>query len=168
MESLRGHPDVNLPRESGTTYRENALAKARAVHRALGMPALGDDSGLEVEALRGAPGLRSARYAGAEASDRANIERVLRELQGVPGRVARFRCALALVLGAGDEIVVEGICEGTILEAPRGTNGFGYDPVFVPHGETKSFAELPDSVKASISHRARAAQALRVALARPE
>lgn len=171
VDSLTAHAEVSLPPEEGSTYRENALAKARAVSRALGVPALGDDSGLEVDALGGAPGLLSARYAGADAAadhakDAANIERLLRKLKGVlvERRTARFRCVLALVRGSGDEVVVEGACEGRILDAARGERGFGYDPVFLPDGQTRSFAELPIAIKNTISHRACAAQALRAAL----
>jgi len=175
VESLAAHPGVSLPPEVGSTYQENALAKARAVNHALGVPALGDDSGLEVDALHGAPGLHSARYAGADAragadtkagmsgrsSDAAKIERLLRELAGVPEerRTARFRCALVLVRGPGDEVAVEGVCEGRILDAPSGEGGFGFDPVFLPEGQSRSFADLPPDVKNAISHRARAARA---------
>jgi len=163
VESLRAYPGINLPPETGSNYLENALAKARAVYRALGVPSLGDDSGLEVDALAGAPGLHSARYAGEDASDRANIERLLGELAGVPRerRAARFRCVLALVRGLGDEISAEGVCEGWILDSPRGAGGFGYDPLFLPDGETLTFAELPAERKNAISHRARAAETLR-------
>jgi len=166
VESLRAYPGITLPPETGSSYRENALAKARAVYHALGIPSLGDDSGLEVDALGGAPGLHSARYAGVDASDRANIERLLGELAGVPPerRTARFRCVLALVRGRGDEIVTEGVCEGRILDAPRGIGGFGYDPVFVPEGHLMTFAELPATEKNALSHRARAAASLRRAL----
>jgi XTP/dITP diphosphohydrolase len=165
IESLREHPDVDLPAETGTTYGENALRKARAVHAALGLPALGDDSGIEVDALEGAPGIRSARYAGEAADDSENNARLLDALAGrsADNRTARFRCVLALV-GPGGERVVEGTCEGRILEAPRGDRGFGYDPLFLPEGETHSFAQLPPDVKNRISHRARAAAALRAAL----
>jgi XTP/dITP diphosphohydrolase len=167
VESLRAYPEIVLPPETGSTYRENALAKALAVHRALAVPALGDDSGLEVDALGGAPGLRSARFAAPEATDRANIERLLRDLDGVPHerRTARFRCVLALVRGPEDPVIAEGACEGWILEAPRGTGGFGYDPVFLPVGESSAFAELTDHRKNTLSHRARAADALREAIA---
>ncbi len=166
VESLRAYPDISLPPETGSNYLENALSKARAVYRALGVPSIGDDSGLEVDALAGAPGLHSARYAGEDASDRANIERLLGELAGVPRerRTARFRCVLALVRGLGDEISAEGICEGRILDAPRGAGGFGYDPVFIPQGHLMTLAELPAAEKNALSHRARAAASLRRAL----
>jgi XTP/dITP diphosphohydrolase len=166
VESLRAHPGVTLPPEAGSTYRENAVIKARAAQAALGVPALGDDSGLEVDALGGAPGVLSARYAGPGATDRANNERLLRELRGVPpeGRTARFRCVLALARGPEDVVVAEGVCAGRILEAPRGGGGFGYDPLFLPDGEALTFAELAEERKNTISHRARAAAALREAI----
>jgi XTP/dITP diphosphohydrolase len=168
LETLRDHPDVALPPEEGNSYAENALAKARAVSAALGAAAIGDDSGLEVDALDGAPGMRSARFSGENANDAANNALLLARLQEVPaaGRAARFRCALAFVEPGGRELCVEGACEGSILVAPRGDRGFGYDPLFLPHGETRTFAELPQKVKDSISHRARAAAALRAALSR--
>jgi len=166
VESLRAYPGISLPPETGSNYLENALSKARAVYRALGVPSIGDDSGLEVDVLAGAPGLHSARYAGEDASDRANIERLLGELAGVPRerRAARFRCVLALVRGHGDEISAEGVCEGRILDAPRGAGGFGYDPVFIPEGHLMTLAELPAAEKNALSHRARAAASLRRAL----
>ena len=171
VESLREHAGVTLPPETGSSYAENALAKARAAYSALGVPALGDDSGLEIEALGGAPGIGSARYAGGSAGghagDHANVERVLRELTGIPPerRTARFRCVLALVRGPRDIVTAEGVCEGRILEARRGAGGFGYDPIFVPERETRTFAELPDAAKNILSHRARASAVLRLALA---
>ncbi len=167
VESLADHPHVELPPEGADSYRENALAKARAVWRALGVPALGDDSGLEVDALGGAPGVTSARFAGPDADDAANNARMLDELRGLPPakRGAKFRCVLALVAGEERERVVEGVCPGTILDAPRGSDGFGYDPLFLPEGETRTFAELPHDVKNSISHRGRAVRALRAVLA---
>jgi XTP/dITP diphosphohydrolase len=166
FESLADRPGVALPPEEAPTYRDNALAKARAVQAALGVPALGDDSGLEVDFLAGAPGVRSARFAGTGARDADNNRRLLTELTGVPEtrRTARFRCVLAFVRSTGDEIVVEGTCEGRILEEPRGEHGFGYDPLFLPDGGSCSFAELPADTKNRISHRARAAAELRAAL----
>jgi XTP/dITP diphosphohydrolase len=162
VEFLRAHPEIQLPPETGSTYRENALAKARAVHDALRVPALGDDSGLEVDGLQGAPGLLSARYAGPNASDRANIDRLLHAMKGTPPerRSARFRCVLALVGASDTPIVVEGVCEGRILGEPRGSGGFGYDPVFVPEGESLTFAELSRERKDLLSHRGRAAKLL--------
>ena len=162
FETLRDHPHIVLPPERGSSYRENALAKARAVNEVLGLPALGDDSGLEVDALGGAPGLYSARFAGEDASDAANNERLLHSLSDVTNerRTARFHCALVLVRGVDDALEAEGFCEGTILSTPRGDHGFGYDPLFLPEGETLTFGELAPARKDSISHRARAAAVL--------
>ena len=167
FESLRDHPGVALPEEGDASYRANALGKARAVNAALGVPALGDDSGLEVDALGGAPGIRSARYAGAWAADPENNERLLAALRETSSerRTARFRCLLALVRGPGDELVVEGVCEGRIVTVPRGEAGFGYDPLFEPSGASLTFAEMPGPTKDALSHRARAAAAMRAALA---
>jgi XTP/dITP diphosphohydrolase len=164
--SLAEHPDVTLPPEGAVSYRENALEKARAVWRALGVPAVGDDSGLEVDALDGAPGVTSARFAGPDATDDRNNARLLEALRGLPPekRGARFRCILALVEGGGRETIVEGLCPGRILDAPRGSGGFGYDPLFLPDGGTRSFAELTHAEKGEISHRGRAVAALRDAL----
>jgi XTP/dITP diphosphohydrolase len=169
FETLLERPDVALPDEEGADYREIALAKARATRAALGVPAIGDDSGLEVDALGGEPGPRSARYAGPEATDAENNARLLTALAGVPAerRTARFRCVLALAgASEGGELVAEGVCEGRILDAPRGSGGFGYDPLFLPEGETMTFAELTPERKDGVSHRARAATALRSLLAR--
>ena len=162
LESLADHPDVRLPEEGDDAYRENAHRKALAVFDALGVPAIGDDSGLEVDVLGGAPGVHSARFAGPNADDVANNDLLLAKLRGVPPdhRRARYRCALAFVWAAGESLETEGACEGRILEAPRGTKGFGYDPLFLPEGESSSFGELSDSRKDSISHRARAAAVL--------
>ena len=160
--TLADHPEVALPPERGGSYRDNALAKAQAAHEALGFSALGDDSGLEVDALGGAPGLYSARFAGEDATDGRNNDRLLDSMSDVTPeeRTARFRCALALVREGHDPLETEGACEGMILPAPRGSAGFGYDPLFLPEGETLTFAELPESRKDAISHRARAAALL--------
>lgn len=162
LQTLRDHPNIKLPPETGSSYRENALAKARAVNEALGLPALGDDSGLEVDALHRAPGLYSARFAGEGATDAANNALLLRSLEGFPPerRTARYHCALVLVRGVDDVLEVEAVCEGRILDAPRGGEGFGYDPLFLPDGETLTFGELPAARKDSISHRGRAAALL--------
>ena len=145
--------------ETGATFAENAVLKARAYARATALWTLADDSGLEVAALGGAPGLYSARYAGPGATDEQRRQRLLAELAatGDAGRRARFVCALALAhpARAGAE-VFEGVCEGHIAPAPRGTGGFGYDPVFVPDGYAQTFGELPEEIKQRISHRARA------------
>ena len=154
--------------ESGLSFIENALLKARHAARATGKPALGDDSGLCVDALGGAPGLYSARYAGTHGDSAANIQRLLRELDGVPEaqRGARFVCVLALLRSADDPrpVVVEGQWEGRILTAPRGTRGFGYDPVFLDPENACSAAELDPAVKNAISHRGRALAALKARL----
>ena len=162
FQTLRDHPNVTLPPETGSSYRENAFAKARAVNEALGLPAIGDDSGLEVDALHRAPGLYSARFAGEDATDAANNALLLRSLEGVPPerRTARYHCALVLVRGTDDVLEVEAVCEGRILDAPRGGEGFGYDPLFLPEGETLTFGELPAARKDGISHRGRAAALL--------
>ena len=152
--------------ETGATLRDNALLKARAAAAACGEWALGDDSGLEVDALGGAPGVRSARFASAGHDDNANIRRLLELLAEVPAeaRTARFRCVLALVApgGAGEPRLFEGTCEGRIGWTARGTGGFGYDPVFEVAGRGgRTMAELPPEEKNRISHRGRALAALR-------
>jgi len=164
--SLEGFPGVLLPPETGATMRENALLKARAVHEATGLPALADDSGLEVDSLGGAPGVFSARYSGEGATDERNWRKLLAALEGVPPemRTARFRCALALVGFDEQEHVFEGVFEGAISDAPRGTNGFGYDPVFIASGTGRTAAELAPDEKNRISHRARALDALKAFL----
>ena len=160
-----GMPEVE---ETGTTFAENAQLKAAALRRAAppGAFVLADDSGLEVDALGGAPGVYSARYAGESASDEANVEKLLHALDGIPQvkRGARFRCVLCRI-GPGDQIeFFEGHCEGRIAMAPGGKSGFGYDPVFVPKGHEASFAELGEAVKQKLSHRAVAVQAMRASL----
>lgn len=149
---------IELPPEDGLTYEENALAKGRAVARAAGVPALADDSGLEVDALGGAPGVRSSRYAGPACDPAANNEKLLRELDGAPAseRGARFVCVAALVTADGREWFTRGEIEGRIAGAPRGTGGFGYDPLFVPTGYERTFAEMTPVEKNEISHRTRA------------
>lgn len=148
--------------EHGTTFEENARAKAFDVARRAQVAALGDDSGLEVVALGGAPGVRSARYAGDGAADAANVARLLNALRDVPAsaRQAAFRCALALASPDGEVVEVAGRCEGTIAFAPRGSGGFGYDPVFVDVATGRTFAELTADEKNARSHRGRALAAL--------
>jgi XTP/dITP diphosphohydrolase len=157
-------PDVE---ETGSTYLENALLKARAGAAALGEPALADDSGIEVNALGGRPGPRSARFAGEDATDRQNLDELIRAMKGVPGsgRIARYRCLAVLAFPDGREVHAEGICEGTLVGKPRGTHGFGYDPIFVPEGWDETMAELADEEKDRISHRGRAFRALGETLA---
>jgi XTP/dITP diphosphohydrolase len=150
--------------EDGATFEANALIKARAIARVTGTVALADDSGLEVDALGGRPGVRSARFAHEHATDAENNAALLRELESVDERAARFRCVLALVdpWRESDVHVAEGSCEGSIARAPRGNGGFGYDPLFVVDGhDGKAMAELSEADKNRVSHRARAVQALR-------
>ncbi len=156
-------PDVA---ETAATLAGNALLKARTVAVATGLPALADDTGLEVEALGGAPGVRSARYAGPAATYADNVARLLRELEGVASRRARFRTVVALVTPDGDELLAEGVLAGEILDAPRGSGGFGYDPVFAVAG--RALAEMPPEEKNRISHRGRALRALVAALREEE
>lgn len=137
--------------ETHSTYLENAAAKARLVNQGCHYPALADDSGLEVMALEGKPGVRSARD--------WNIEKVLNGIKGQSNREARFVCALCLVI-EGTLLQATGVLEGTLTEAPRGQNGFGYDPIFVPKGQTRTLAEMTETEKNAISHRARAVEAL--------
>jgi XTP/dITP diphosphohydrolase len=152
--------------EDGDTFEANAAKKAREVAVATGLPALADDSGLEVDALGGAPGVRSARFAGEGATDQANNRLLLERMAAVPGpeRTARFRCVLAFADPAGPlghrVHLEEGVCEGHIAEAPRGQDGFGYDPLFVPQGMARSMAELSPDEKNGLSHRGRACRAM--------
>lgn len=154
--------------ETASTYVENALLKARHAARASGLPAIADDSGLEVDALGGAPGLYSARYAGAAATDTDNVARLLQALSDValPQRTARFRCLLVCLRTPTDPapLIAEGVWEGHILEQARGQGGFGYDPVFRPHGEQRSSAELDPATKNRLSHRGQAMARLVAAL----
>ena len=155
MESELGL-DIDVD-ETGTTFEENSRLKAEAVMRAANMPAVADDSGLMVDALDGAPGVHSARYTGNHAdsdADRYNL--LLRNLGGRDDRAARFVCSLCCAFPNGDVLTAEGTCEGTILSAPRGENGFGYDPVFRPDGFDRSMAELTMEEKNAISHRGKA------------
>ncbi len=148
--------------ETGATFAENALAKARDAVAATGLVSVADDSGLAVDALNGMPGVLSARWSGRHGHDRANLELLLAQLTDVPDerRGAAFVCAAALVVPDGPEIVVHGEWRGRIVRAPRGTNGFGYDPVFVPEGEERTSAELSAAEKDAASHRSRALAAL--------
>jgi len=152
--------------ETGATFLDNAVEKARAYAAWSGLAAVADDSGLEVDALGGAPGVRSARYAGEGAGDQANLDKLLAALAGVPPerRSARFRCAAVLVDRELGEWHAEGTWEGRLLEAPRGTGGFGYDPVFVPDGWDLTSAEVDPATKDAASHRGRAFRALRPAI----
>jgi XTP/dITP diphosphohydrolase len=159
---------IITPEETGTTFLDNARLKARHAAAASGLPALADDSGLEVDALGGRPGVWSARYAGEGASDADNLSLLLRELAGVPDqqRTARFRCVLVFLRYAADTdpVVAAGVWEGHILTAARGAGGFGYDPVFEPEGFAVSVAEMPPEQKNTLSHRAQALRGLLAAL----
>ena len=150
--------------ETGASFEENALLKARYAADATGLPALADDSGLQVEALGGRPGVYSARYAGPNATDRENNERLLAELAACPaaGRAARYRCVLALVRSAADPapLLAAGSWPGRVAAAPAGAGGFGYDPLFMPEGYDETVAQLPAALKQQLSHRARAAAEL--------
>jgi XTP/dITP diphosphohydrolase len=152
--------DVQLPPETGATFADNALDKARTAARATGLPAIADDSGIEATALGGAPGVRSARFAGEDASDEENLRKLLREAPA--GSALAYVCALAYVDAAGGEHVVEGRCTGTLAAEPRGDGGFGYDPAFLPDdiADGRTMAELEPAQKDAISHRGRAARAL--------
>lgn len=161
LEIARGaeFPDVD---ETGTTLEENALLKARSAADATGLPAIGDDTGLEVDALEGRPGVHTARFAGADATYAQNRRKLLADLEGATVRSARFRTAVAFVDPGGHEIVVSGSVEGRITTEERGSGGFGYDPVFEVDGVT--FSEMGEDLKNRISHRARALAALAEAL----
>lgn len=157
VEIVRGldWPDIE---ETGDTLEENAVLKARAVMEVVGLPAVADDTGLEVTALDGRPGVRTARFAGEDATYSDNVRHLLHEMDGVEDRRARFRTAVALVMPDGEEIVVDGSLDGVIAEAARGNGGFGYDPVFEVEGRTLS--EMGVAEKNKISHRARALRSL--------
>ena len=165
-EVCGGMPEVA---ENGGTFANNSQIKAEAL-RALA-PAeawiMADDSGLEVDALKGAPGVYSARYAGEDATDEANVSKLLEALADVSfeERTARFRCVLCVIDESGHISHYEGTCEGRIAKAPKGDNGFGYDPVFIPDGHNQTFGQLDDSVKGALSHRAKASHWLKVTLA---
>jgi len=170
---LDAFPEVPEVEEDGATFAANALKKARTVAAATGLPALADDSGLEVDALGGRPGVYSARFAGPGASDEANNAKLLAAMAGVPPgrRTARYRAVVALVVPPADgrpgwEETREATCEGEVLTAPRGTGGFGYDPLFYVPELGKTFAELTPEERQAVSHRFRALRALRPALER--
>jgi XTP/dITP diphosphohydrolase len=161
---VRSLPDaVELPPETGSTFAENALAKARTAAAALGAPAIADDSGIESAALGGAPGVRSARFAGEDAGDRENLAKLVAEAPA--GSPLAYVCALAFVAPDGTEHIVEGRCTGTLAAEPRGSGGFGYDPAFIPDDRDsgapeRTMAELSQDEKDAISHRGRAAREL--------
>ena len=159
LDAFPGVPDVP---ETGVTFAENAALKAAAVAEATGLPAVADDSGLCVDALGGSPGVFSARWSGVHGDDRANLELLLGQLRDVPDahRGASFGCAAVAVLPGGRRLIAEGRLVGTLTRQPRGSNGFGYDPIFLPDGETRTTAELTPADKDAISHRGRAFRAL--------
>jgi XTP/dITP diphosphohydrolase len=163
FRGLDAFPDAPEVVEDGDTFEENAAKKARAAAAATGFPSLADDSGLVVDALNGDPGVRSARFAGPAADDAANRDLLLERLLGVEvsSRSARFVCVLALATPDGEVETCEGRCDGVIAEAERGREGFGYDPLFVPDGESRTFAQMSRAEKARLSHRGRALQAAR-------
>ncbi len=165
FSALDAFPGVQLP-EEGEEYEENAVVKARAVADQTGLPALADDSGLEVSALGGAPGPLSARFGGAGLDDAGRVEKLLASIaaSGTEDRSARFVCVVALAFPGGEVITARGECAGRILAAPRGHSGFGYDPVFEVEGDVRSMAELSADEKNRISHRARALRSLRDAI----
>jgi XTP/dITP diphosphohydrolase len=157
-------PEVELPPETGETFAENALGKARAAHDATGRAAIADDSGIAAYGLGGRPGVRSARYAGEDASDEENLAKLLAEVGAQDDRRVAYVCAIALVGEDGSGSLFEGRCEGTLTSEPRGTGGFGYDPAFVPDDtgpqDQRTMAELSPDEKHAISHRGRAARKL--------
>jgi XTP/dITP diphosphohydrolase len=162
VRTLLDYPEITDIEETGHTFEENAILKAEAVASRLNKIVMSDDSGLIIDALDGRPGIYSARYAGEQKDDQANIDLVLKELAGIPSnkRKARFYCALALATPGKDTITVAGTCEGIILEERRGSNGFGYDPIFFVSGKGHSMAELSSVEKNKISHRANAIKML--------
>ncbi|MFH0880163.1 MAG: RdgB/HAM1 family non-canonical purine NTP pyrophosphatase [Lentisphaerota bacterium] len=153
LSSALDHPELPDVEEDGETFEENAIKKAVTLAQATGLWALADDSGLEVEALDQAPGVRSARYAGEPVSYPANNRKLLQSLDGLENRRARFRCVMALYSPSGKTHPVEGQCTGTIARAERGGGGFGYDPLFVPDGYSKTFSEMEAGEKNALSHR---------------
>jgi XTP/dITP diphosphohydrolase len=168
VTDLAAHPEIPHIAESGTTFQENAILKAVAVSKRMPGFVIADDSGLEVEALGGAPGIHSARYAGMNATDQEKTDRLLEELTRVGAiknaRRARFRCVLALACKGNVLGAFEGIIEGQIADRPHGSHGFGYDPIFMPEGFQQTFGELAPAEKNQLSHRARALERLRTFL----
>ncbi len=168
IRDLTAHPEISEITESGTSFEENAELKAITVSKKIPDLVIADDSGLEVEALGGAPGIHSARYAGANASDKEKVAKLLRQLAKVDPkrdqRHAQFRCVLAVARDGQILATVEGVVEGKIAERPRGSHGFGYDPIFIPDGFEQTFAELSKELKNEISHRAKAIRKLQAKL----
>lgn len=168
VRDLSAEAETPVVEETGQTFAENAILKAVAISKMLPGLVVADDSGLEVDVLNGAPGIFSARYAGPDATDQSNIARLISELwqaRSSPPYTARFRCVLALAQDGKLIDTFQGVVEGTVTDLPRGAKGFGYDPVFQPAGLTQTFGELGPEAKNKLSHRARAIQLLREALA---
>ena len=158
LRGLNEFPNVSEIVETGETFAENAVLKARGYAKQFGIWSLADDSGLEVDALNGAPGIFSARYAGENTGYSEKIAELLKELAQSKNRRARFVCAMAIADETGEiKFIGEGVCSGKIARSPSGQNGFGYDPIFIPEGFERTFGELPEEIKREISHRARAA-----------
>jgi XTP/dITP diphosphohydrolase len=168
VRDLTAHPEISEITESGTSFEENAKLKAIAVSTKLPGLVIADDSGLEVDALGGAPGIQSARYAGVNANDKEKIAKLLSLVANIEAksdqRRARFRCVLAVARDGQVLATFEGVVEGKIAERPRGSHGFGYDPIFIPNGFEETFAELPEEEKNNISHRAKAIRKLQAEL----
>ncbi|MCA1025263.1 XTP/dITP diphosphatase [Cytobacillus kochii] len=162
VKTLHDYPDMPDVEETGTTFEANAVLKAEEISRLMNRPVIADDSGLSIDALEGRPGIFSARYAGEDKNDEANIDKVLEEMKHVPEekRDARFYCALAVAIPGKKTYTVSGTCEGKILYARKGTNGFGYDPIFWANAKNKAMAELTSEEKAAISHRGQALKQL--------
>lgn len=160
VRSLREENVVSDPEETGQTFMENALIKARSIHALTGVATLADDSGLVVDALGGAPGVLSARYTGEHGKDEDNNNLLLKNLEGIANRRARFVCAAVLIKSSGEEMTAEGSAEGEILFAADGKEGFGYDPLFYSYDLKKSFGQASAEEKNGVSHRARALQSL--------
>jgi len=166
IRTVRDYPGLRLPPEGATSYAENARAKAQVTCAGTAAIALADDSGLEVDALEGHPGVASARYGGPDLTDAERVARLLEALADARSRAARFRCVLALVAPWGEEAIVEGVVDGLLTKRPRGAQGFGYDPIFLLPDRGRTFAELAPAEKGRLSHRAIAAGRARPILAR--
>lgn len=160
VKSLLDYPNLPDVEETGQTFYENAVLKAETISQLLNKPVVADDSGLSIDALNGEPGVYSARYAGNEKDDQKNIQKVLKKMEGVENRKARFICVLAFAAPDLETMTVEGVCEGQITTETRGDNGFGYDPIFLVDGKEKTMAQLEQFEKNEISHRAKALKKL--------
>jgi len=163
QHNVMSQAEINIDidvEENGATFAENAMIKATAVAQYTDCAVIADDSGIEVDALDGAPGIYSARYCGQGATDEDRVTKLLSEIENADNRGAQFNCAIALILPDGERHIFEGIVRGTLDFKPSGSNGFGYDPIFIPDGYDKTFGELDSSIKDEISHRARALKAL--------